>query len=67
MKEPDTTAATASPTHSITTRCPSCRASLVITTPKSADVATYSRCAMCGEVWNAARALPERHTRQTWR
>jgi transposase-like protein len=39
--------------------CPFCNSVDIKTTSKEVNVATYWRCASCGQIWNADRLLHE--------
>jgi transposase-like protein len=54
-------------THTLPTRCPSCRSLAISTSARAPDEHAYWRCGGCGEVWNATRRDAARNTRPTWR
>jgi len=54
-------------THTLPTRCPTCRSLAISTTARAPDEHAYWRCGGCGEVWNASRRAAASNARPNWR
>ena len=54
-------------THTLPTRCPTCRSLAISTTARAPDEHAYWRCGGCGEIWNASRRDAASHARPNWR